>query len=289
MQLPEFERRLAYATALLHDIGHAPLSHSLEPMFEEAFELNHHGAATEILMGRVEIGREINRTLVKYKIDPEQIIALLSGKNDPFDRFFSGPINFDTIEAVSRARQYIKKDAIGPSPTDILSAAMERNVGTNRQIVDKFWEWKNQVYKLLIRSPEGVLTDFLCQRIVRAHLHKVSRFDFFSTESAFFSKVPDLKSLLVHNKMSVSQPVAEIHYNVRCFYIDYDALLFVNDDNNRYKQRKYETTLSLCEDRSKNSCVEEWDLFDDVRNSEGETLFGGEARSVKESASNGCS
>src|SRR5208337_2078246 len=33
------ERRTVYVAALLHDVGHAPLSHSLEPIFEQAFGL----------------------------------------------------------------------------------------------------------------------------------------------------------------------------------------------------------------------------------------------------------
>ena len=55
------DRRLSCAAALLHDIGHAPLSHSLEPVFIEHFGLGHHRATEEIIYGRVAIGRERRR------------------------------------------------------------------------------------------------------------------------------------------------------------------------------------------------------------------------------------
>ncbi len=48
-QLGPDERRLIAVAALLHDIGHAPLSHSLEPVFKAEFAIDHHTATEEIL------------------------------------------------------------------------------------------------------------------------------------------------------------------------------------------------------------------------------------------------
>ncbi|MCA2442359.1 MULTISPECIES: HD domain-containing protein, partial [Vibrio] len=37
------------AAALLHDVGHAPLSHSMEPSFFDEFGIDHHCATTQII------------------------------------------------------------------------------------------------------------------------------------------------------------------------------------------------------------------------------------------------
>jgi putative nucleotidyltransferase with HDIG domain len=53
------DRQLIVAAALLHDIGHAPLSHSIEPVFRECFAIDHHDATKDIIFGHVQIGRSV--------------------------------------------------------------------------------------------------------------------------------------------------------------------------------------------------------------------------------------
>jgi HD superfamily phosphohydrolase len=45
--------------ALLHDIGHLPISHSLEPVFLSVFGIDHHHASEDIFFGRVAIGHGV--------------------------------------------------------------------------------------------------------------------------------------------------------------------------------------------------------------------------------------
>lgn len=59
LDLSTADRKIAVAVAILHDVGHAPLSHTLEPIFEENFGLNHHRATEEIILGRVNIGKDV--------------------------------------------------------------------------------------------------------------------------------------------------------------------------------------------------------------------------------------
>ena len=103
-KLADYDRRLIFAAALLHDVGHAPLSHSLEPVFKETFGIEHHQATRDIIAGRVSIGRSLSKVLRRYGIDIERVAALISGEDANFHSFFSGPINFDTIEGILRTR-----------------------------------------------------------------------------------------------------------------------------------------------------------------------------------------
>ena len=54
-ELSFVERRLVTAAALLHDIGDAPLSHSLEPVFLKFFGMEHHTATRDIVTGNGDL------------------------------------------------------------------------------------------------------------------------------------------------------------------------------------------------------------------------------------------
>ena len=95
--LSEADTITLFLAALLHDVGHSPFSHSLEPVFEAEFGLSHHDATKNIICGRVDIGKELYSTLRSGGIDVERVLALVDGEEGVFDNFFGGPINFDTI------------------------------------------------------------------------------------------------------------------------------------------------------------------------------------------------
>jgi putative nucleotidyltransferase with HDIG domain len=85
------DRRLIVAAALLHDIGHAPLSHSIEPVFHECFGMDHHGATKDIIFGHVPIGRAVYKLLRTHSIDIDHLSSLIAGKDSGFHCFFFGP------------------------------------------------------------------------------------------------------------------------------------------------------------------------------------------------------
>lgn len=263
--LEEASRRLIYATALLHDIGHAPLSHSLEPVFQEEFGLNHHDATEDVIMGRVSLGHEIYQILLQYDVNPEQILNILSGQDDPFNGFFKGPINFDTIEAIQRTRQYYKPDAPDLSPMKVAKAAIERSSLKDLQIVDTFWKHKDEAYKLLIRSQEGVWADLLCQSIAKTCLRKLTRTDYFSTEAELFQKLPELRNAFkkIYSQQTIFSLLDEtLHYKSRFFFVDSSANFYTRDDCNRYRQAKEDRVLNIPQVEEQIEFIE-GELFDD--------------------------
>lgn len=87
-QLSEHEFRVVCAAALLHDVGHAPLSHSLEPIFYEYFGVEHHRTSEDIICGRVPIGRDVYNYLRAYHVDVEHVAALATGRESGFHDFW---------------------------------------------------------------------------------------------------------------------------------------------------------------------------------------------------------
>lgn len=96
------------AAALLHDIGHRPLSHSMESVFTEKYGLSHHTATKEIITGHSPLGRELSTILAERKIDRDRILSLLNGiANDSAAFALNNPINIDTADAIIRTQSYI--------------------------------------------------------------------------------------------------------------------------------------------------------------------------------------
>ena len=264
--LPISDRRLVSVAALLHDIGHPPLSHSLEPVFEEAFGLEHHRATQQIVTGHVPYGREVYDTLVRNGIDVEHVIALISGSVADYDGFFSGPINFDTIEGILRSRTYTKANANVPSPEAVTEAAIRRADQKDIEVVDSFWHYKDEVYRHIINSRRGVLADLACQWSMRGHLHQFEPDDYFSTESEVFRKLPDLRKLLTDRSFETEilrQLTKPVLYKARRFFVDPSGDFCKRDDNVRYRQTREERVISRRDIGV--AVVEELDrdLFDD--------------------------
>lgn len=263
--LPSSERLLACTAALLHDIGHAPLSHSLEPVFLEYFGIEHHQATIDIITGKAAIGREVVDVLRSAKIDIERLLAVISGEDNSFHGFFSGPINFDTIEGILRSQSYAGPDTL-PNPEAVTEAAIQRNGANSRRIVDDFWSYKDQVYRTVINSHSGVLADFACQLHMRRQIDLFSPDDYYSTEEHVFRKLPGLRPMLTDRYFEalIHQEIRDpIHYQARRFFIDQDGDFFRCEDHLRYRQTKEARTLlprplgSLYTDGVKR------DLFDD--------------------------
>ena len=263
MALPFADRRLVYTAALLHDVGHAPLSHSLEPVFKEVFGLAHHQATEDIITGRIPLGVEMYNALRDNNVDIERVIAIVAGQDTGYHGFFAGSINFDTIEGILRARAYTNANIL--SPETVTQAALRRSGERDRRTVDEFWSYKEQVYRL-INSPTGVLADFACQSFMRRHLDVMTHDDYFITEGDIFRKLPGLHDLLTSPSFKseiMRQMDRPIWYTVRRFYIDPSADFFARDDTGRYQQSKERCTLSPHRSRDEEAVGLTRDLFDD--------------------------
>ncbi|MGA8494790.1 MAG: HD domain-containing protein [Xanthobacteraceae bacterium] len=259
-------RRLLCIAALVHDIGHAPLSHSLEPIFKEAFGLDHHEATRNILTGQVSLGREIYQLFRQYNLDIDRILSIISGQGDEYHGFFGGPINFDTIEGIFRSQAYAGPRLSIANPEIVLDAAINRKTDGDRGVVDEFWLYKDLVYRQLINSRRGVLADFACQLFMRNNIAALKANDYFNTEVGIFRKLPGLRNLLTSRSFDVD--VASffdrgIAYRLRRFIIDRAGDFFKREDATRYRQSKTDCMLAPPTIAVEPSTEVEQDLFDD--------------------------
>jgi uncharacterized protein len=183
--LSEESRRTVVLAALLHDIGHAPLSHSLEPLFVKEFGLDHHLATRKLLKGSVGLGLNLAKLLKQNKVDVDEILHLMSGHSScEKGRIFSSPINVDTIEAIWRGGSYLNRRFF--NPTDVLDAFIRLDMSDWSKL-DSFWRAKNTFYQLMIYSKSGIEADHWARVRVQNSPKGLHPDDYYTTERWFLA------------------------------------------------------------------------------------------------------
>ena len=240
------ERRLVCTAALLHDIGHPPLSHSVESVFKEEFGIDHHTATEDIICGRVHLGKDVLAALRHHGVDVEEVVAVVSGETMRFDGFFHSPINFDTIEGILRSYAYIQKSSASLRPDRVTDAATGRTNDRDRKVVDAFWMHKDWVYNNIINSHDGVLADFVCRMFLRQNLARFERDAFFGTEARLFQQLPGLRELLTSRRFegeAIRMLDEPVHYVSRSYYVDQNGDFFARQDDVRYRHSRTRSVL----------------------------------------------
>lgn len=115
--MDEEKTDLLIAAAALHDVGHAPYSHTLEYLMTEYLEEGHMQITGEVLRGEtstctsqeIEILEELGapripEVLSDYDIDPDEVAHLLLGEHDdPYlGQMIHGGIDVDQMDYLSR-------------------------------------------------------------------------------------------------------------------------------------------------------------------------------------------
>jgi len=219
------DEKYLVTAALLHDIGHGPLSHSMEPSFKKLFNLTHHSAGTNIILGKSPLGDEIFTILNKYNIKVDKLIKLLDGKsNEKYAFALNNPINIDTIDGIVRSYTYLfyarnknKNMSTIPNIYDILEATI--NV-EKQKYLDIFWELKNKVYHELINKEIHIYADNYSQRFVLKKKQDIKEEDFYLSEIEFKNKFDslfiDLENL---SKIKEKETSLDLQYMKRLYKI----------------------------------------------------------------------
>lgn len=239
------EYEVAVIAALLHDIGHAPLSHSLESSFKNYFEIDHHLVGERIIKGDVRLGMRLAKALQRNGINNFEVMALISGVGSGIAKeLFCRPINIDTIEGIIRSASYQQRTDIVINPVVVLDAYI--NLGReSHDVLDEFWLLKDRVYSSLIQSPKGLIADFLCKKYMEIHVRLFNESYYYGTENELKHDHRYLFDVLEefgrNNKIppDLIRDGEELHYIRRNFFIDKTVpLRSYSDVSKRYLQSK---------------------------------------------------
>jgi uncharacterized protein len=237
--LSEAVTRLIVTAGLLHDIGHAPLSHSLEPIFASRFSLSHHDAGIQVIKGESPLGDGIFRILTSKGIDPDEVIALIEGQHEAqYAHVFRSPMNIDTFEGILRSRYYMQLSG-SLSPSALVDSFVEID-NRSTQRFDRFWQAKHDIYEYLINGTSGVMADALARKYMIQNISVFSRSDYFISERHLFSKHPTLLvSLRTARTLLRSSRRQPVQYKRRTFFVDPDVSVSSYEDlYRRYLQNK---------------------------------------------------
>lgn len=109
LEIPKEERKLIEAAGLLHDIGHAPFSHTLEPILSK----DHMQVTKDIVMGRnplnIPKGGNIPEILEKYNLDPKETAELITEEykgKDYLRDIISSQMDADQLDYLARDSYY---------------------------------------------------------------------------------------------------------------------------------------------------------------------------------------
>ena len=97
--LEEPERRLILVAALIHDIGHGPLSHAIEPLMREYLGHSHHEIAD------LFTGNELLDLLSETGIDWKEVCAVILGTH-PLSGILQGDLDVDRMDYLLRDAHY---------------------------------------------------------------------------------------------------------------------------------------------------------------------------------------
>ena len=191
-KLPKLRHLTLLAAAILHDVGHGPLSHTLEPVFKAEYGIDHRAMTRRIISGDSAWGSEIKDLLGQAGVETDEVLALVDGNHDGDIGFlFSGPINLDTLEGIARCRALT-----GHRHACLSMISIVRDWASYRRLprmkFDAFWALKHEMYNFVIHAPRNVALEGLAQIYMHKNMSNFSPNDFTMNTKEFKLIHPNL-------------------------------------------------------------------------------------------------
>ncbi|MCK4796851.1 MAG: HD domain-containing protein [Spirochaetes bacterium] len=167
--------------SLLHDVGHGPLSHSLEPIIKEQLNLDHSTLTKRLIVGTYKLTTEKNNNIYKilnnHNIDPTKITSIINGNGDDFaSLLFKNPFNLDTLDGINRVAFSLGVNYIDPEKIInlffIKGDKIFINVNT-KCTFDRFWDLKRHIYLNYIYNEHNLSFELLLQKYSRYMLKHI--------------------------------------------------------------------------------------------------------------------
>jgi uncharacterized protein len=242
------DSRPLMAAALLHDVGHGPLSHTLEPIFKTHFGLDHHSVGISYMRGKGKLGEELEQLLQFWHIDREQVIEIIEGNSAVrHSELFSSTHNVDTIEAITRSFSMVRR-SLAPRTAEYYFTSLWLNEKFSHTVGDDFWRLKDTVYHVIINGLAGRFMDSVAQSYMKTNLDAFSDADFALTDHKFMRKFSKLHGFLLH-----VLPLAQLQCELDDKMLSTNLVLiqrrFIVDENTderrRYQQIKKKSNWHL--------------------------------------------
>ncbi len=215
--LTDSDVQLLVLACLVHDIGHFPLSHSVEQGFVEATGVDHHEVARWIVLGdgAIPVERSLRPAIEQIGQDPDEIWSLIS-QDSAHQRLQSlstlvvGRINVDTIEGINRVAVAFGSGRVEISPEAFVFKEGRFWICADYiDAIDRLWELKDSVYRKVINRPSIALVEGILSRAVCAEFDKQVFVD--------YEKFNDL-ALLATLSVAVPPDAFFIEADSRCCY-----------------------------------------------------------------------
>lgn len=236
------------AAALLHDIGHMPLSHSAEPYIKKHLGIGHHDIGDKIISGEIWNESKLNYKLSK-KYDISFIQDMLNGNyHGEGSDIFNSKINADTIDGIIRCLEYkgINKTNY-LNRISIAKAAFiegcEMSIEKRIDTLDEFWKSKHFVYHNFINTKHGVLSDTVSQ-IFFCEVENISITDLIDKEKCWKKKYKNLFSWL-ENLKTKKIPDCLKNYELQFTTRKYEVNKSELEIKKRYVNTKEKITLGI--------------------------------------------
>ncbi len=226
--------------ALLHDIGHAPLSHSMEPSFFDEFGINHHVAGNRVIKEKEFSLKKI----LEDQVSIDTVIDLVEqNSEEEFSDIFNSKINIDTIDGIQKSLSFVNAN-LKYDKYSLARASFIDEGDVQVEKLDSFWKAKDFVYKKVITSGVGAIADHISREYF---FDNVSRID----ESYFFKK----ESSLLGGKKPIFKHFSNKVRKLKQLSFDFDSthdLESINEINLDVIERCYKVNKSIDTNNIKN-------------------------------------
>ena len=153
--------------ALLHDLGHGPLSHA----FEKYTGLNHE-VYTKLIICSTE--SEVNKILIKHKIDPQEVVDILNKKSKHHwaTQLIDSQIDSDRMDYLMRDSRNTGAAYGQINPLIIIrgSKFINGKICFRKKIlceIENMLIGRFHMYAQVYNNPKGVANDFVIQSIFK--------------------------------------------------------------------------------------------------------------------------
>lgn len=188
LNLPSSTANLVVASALLHDIGHGPLSHSVEPHFRRRFGIDHKVTTVRLIRGDLFLGSEICQILADFEIDNLVILKTIAGRNTiQWAELFNSPLNVDTLDGISRTMAFFEPYQ-WLNMLDCWIDLLSDPAPTKHHYGDQFWLLKDKAYRRYIYSEKATNYDYLIIAMLDNSSEKTNPVDFLLDDAEFEDK-----------------------------------------------------------------------------------------------------